>query len=486
MSLASRLTDLTIRIATEFKNRTASTLVALNLKANIESPTFTGTVTAPTFIGNLTGTATGNLTGTGTINQLAKFTASGTVGNSVITELANGKLGVNQPNPTEGLDVVGNGKFSGTLLAGTGVSIGNSLPTTDQFNVYNKIRMLNDGSDSIIIGGSIISAGAKFRQLYEDYNWTVPTGNAGMIGMYADIYLHQIASAFSTVVANESYANMSCAAGIINAGRQIGYLGGCMVMSGHRGTLENLSGAQIINRIRPGAAGAVGSMSGVQAGLTAYDVNSVAIQEFRAFETLLYDLKGATIVDSFGLYLNPAKRTGVTRGWGVYQESLLDVNHFAGKVRIGYVLGSDIPDSTFKVDVLGSFRASEGLTGAGLSVTQNVNRNKPTATAESYDNFLINGVIRWSQLFGGAENGGISGSNIEMYRYDDFGGYLGQAYNISRATGKFSIGEQLEAKSVKIKSATLNPSPEAGTLEFDGTDLYFVTPLGRKKIAFVP
>lgn len=35
---------------------------ALNLKANLASPTFTGTVTAPTFVGALTGTASGNLT----------------------------------------------------------------------------------------------------------------------------------------------------------------------------------------------------------------------------------------------------------------------------------------------------------------------------------------------------------------------------------------------------------------------------------------
>jgi hypothetical protein len=55
------------------------------------------------------------VSGSGTINQLAKFTSSGVVGNSVITESATGKIGINQPTPTESLDVVGNGKFSGSL-----------------------------------------------------------------------------------------------------------------------------------------------------------------------------------------------------------------------------------------------------------------------------------------------------------------------------------------------------------------------------------
>jgi hypothetical protein len=66
------------------------------------------------------------ISGSGTTNRLAKFTASGTVGNSAITELANGNVGIDQPNPTEKLDVVGNAKFSGTVTAGSDI-IANGL-----------------------------------------------------------------------------------------------------------------------------------------------------------------------------------------------------------------------------------------------------------------------------------------------------------------------------------------------------------------------
>lgn len=368
------------------------------------------------------------------------------------------------------------GKISGRT------SIGVDLPASQDFNVFNQIKILKDELKSVIIGEGVNSAGAKLYQIHENYTWTVPSYNAGMIGMYADLYLHQVASAASTVVANESYVNMSMAEGVTNAGRSIGYLGGVMVMSGHKGRIDNASGAQIINRIRPSAAGIVGSMSGVQAGLTAYDTNTTAMGEFRAFENLLFPLRGATIQDVYGMYLNPSKITGVTRGWGVYQSSIEDVNHFAGKVRIGYVLGTDIPDSTYMVDVRGSVRISEGVEVGGFNNLGNTNVRKLAPEAGSATNYLVNNSLRWTLDFGGAENGNISGSNLTMYRYADDGSYLGMLYNLSRATGEMEIGENLKAKKVQLKTATLDPEPASGLLEYDGTDLYFTGGGTRKKV----
>lgn len=362
------------------------------------------------------------------------------------------------------------------------MSIGNALPNGQLFNAFNQIKILNDELKSVIIGEGVNSAGAKLYQIHKNYTWTVPTYNPGMIGMYADLYLHQVASAASTVVANESYVNMSMAEGVTNAGRSIGYLGGVMVMSGHKGRIDNASGAQIINRIRPSAAGIVGSMSGVQAGLTAYDTNTTAMGEFRAFENLLFPLRGATIQDVYGMYLNPSKITGVVRGWGVYQSSIKDVNHFAGKVRIGYVLGSDIPDTTYMVDVRGSVRISEGVEVGGFNNLGNYNIRKATPAADSATNYLVNNSLRWTLDFAGAENGNVSGSNLTMYRYADDGSYLGMMYNLNRATGEMEIGENLKAKKVQLKTAALAAEPVNGMLEFDGTDLYFTTPAGRKKV----
>jgi hypothetical protein len=139
---------------------------------------------------------TTKISGTGTTNQIAKFTASGTVGNSIINEIGGGKIvinstndvvpltltntsspissisfqgttatnqfntrigsdandlimltnnverarilnngfvGINQPSPTEKLDVVGNAKFSGTVTASP-ATVSTELATLGQVN----------------------------------------------------------------------------------------------------------------------------------------------------------------------------------------------------------------------------------------------------------------------------------------------------------------------------------------------------------------
>ncbi|SEV84657.1 hypothetical protein [Kaistella antarctica] len=363
------------------------------------------------------------------------------------------------------------------------VSVGIDLPSGHLFNVFDNLKILDDEAKAVIIGNTVNSAGARHRVYHEDYNWKVPEFNPGMIGDYADLYLHQVETAPSTVAANESYTNISTAAGVTNAGRQIGYLGGVMIMSGHKGIIEHISGAKIANRIRPNASGNIGSMAGVQGGLTSYGTNTAKIQEFRALESFTYALNGARLVDNYGLYLRSAMVPGVTRGWGVYQEGSNDNNYFAGKVRIGHVLGSDIPVSDYKLDVLGSSRFSAGVEVGAFKSNGNINIVKQATAEPRLINFRIGDQLRYSTQFLGAEEGGLSGSNITMYRYDDAGAYLGKVYNINRATGTVEIEEELKAKTVKLKKGTLNQTPQPGTLEYDGSDLYFTNESGiRKKI----
>ena len=138
-------------------NKPISTAVqtALNLKANLASPTFTGSVTAPTFIGALTGNAssatklqtartiwgrsfngTANVSGalsgatTGvfsstvqattailtnlTANYLPKHTATGLVNSSIFDNGTN--VGIRTTTPTATLDVNGTGKFKDDIL----------------------------------------------------------------------------------------------------------------------------------------------------------------------------------------------------------------------------------------------------------------------------------------------------------------------------------------------------------------------------------
>jgi hypothetical protein len=182
------------------------TQTALNSKANLASPSFTGTVTAPTFVGALTGTASGNLPLTGgTLTGILNGTSSrfrsplgGVLGNesefsllgsqsgnrgirtyslrtatgldwttedhfierlvdtvkmgfirfkgsglsfgnlfgemiSMPTSGNTGYVGIKQPNPTESLDVVGNGKFSGKVTASP-ATLSTELVTLGQLN----------------------------------------------------------------------------------------------------------------------------------------------------------------------------------------------------------------------------------------------------------------------------------------------------------------------------------------------------------------
>ena len=177
--------------------------------------------------GNVTATNGTLLAGTGTTNQLAKFTASGAVGNSILSDTGTlvtlrnnnnnssfvvgnatndlyfgntatlgflgsyqtnglnfsnlnmqpfgGNVGINQTNPTERLDVVGNGKFSGTVISKT-------ANFTDSVSAYGIIRVTNTANNG--------EASASFGNTSDtdDLRWTIgkniASNGAGMFGFY--------------------------------------------------------------------------------------------------------------------------------------------------------------------------------------------------------------------------------------------------------------------------------------------------------------
>ena len=79
-------------------------------------------------------TLTNPITGTGTVNKISKFTSAGEIGDSVITELANGNLGINKTNPNNILDIVPGASFTGETLRVNG-GVGQS---GDLFSIYSK------------------------------------------------------------------------------------------------------------------------------------------------------------------------------------------------------------------------------------------------------------------------------------------------------------------------------------------------------------
>ena len=91
---------------------------------------------------------TNPITGTGTTNYLSKFTASGTIGNSIVYD--NGtNVGIGTTSPSAKLDVNGTGRFTDSVTAPT--FIGNLSGSADMLDGYHVNQLLYvDPSGSIL------------------------------------------------------------------------------------------------------------------------------------------------------------------------------------------------------------------------------------------------------------------------------------------------------------------------------------------------
>lgn len=111
------------------------------------SLTDAGVLTATTFVGNLTGTASGNVTGSGTANKAAIFTNTSVIGNSAFIAENGTGVGIGNTAPTTPLDIqgiftsrsaVGDAPTSPT--EGARFSLTGYTPTTDYRNsIFNSV-----------------------------------------------------------------------------------------------------------------------------------------------------------------------------------------------------------------------------------------------------------------------------------------------------------------------------------------------------------
>ncbi|WP_395627109.1 tail fiber domain-containing protein [Daejeonella sp.] len=122
-----------------------ATQTALNLKANIASPTFTGTVTGPTFVGALTGNAT--TAGTVTTAAQPNITSVGTLGNLTVTDPIVGSITGNAATATLSSTVTTNANLTGDVI-----SSGSNVTTIDAGRVTNAMLAGSIDLTSKVIG----------------------------------------------------------------------------------------------------------------------------------------------------------------------------------------------------------------------------------------------------------------------------------------------------------------------------------------------
>ena len=135
---------------------------ALAFKAPLASPTFTGVVTLPT----------------GTLNKIPKYTSAGVLGDSAITELADGNVGIGTTSPGLKLTIVSTGQTSaGFSSSSAGIAITSSgnplyLVNTNQANNVWANIIYSD----VIGGPGAVIQGAQITDYLNNYGaygiWT--------------------------------------------------------------------------------------------------------------------------------------------------------------------------------------------------------------------------------------------------------------------------------------------------------------------------
>jgi hypothetical protein len=164
-------------------------ITGLALKANANDAALTGTPTAPTPSGSntaqvanvayvLANAGSGSIGGSGTAGTIPKFTAANTLGNSVITELANGNVGFNRANPQSRLDVDGSLRFAfnavGDGLYGVS-SFGNEIMSFTRQNTPPNAMALNTYGTFGIKTGNTTGASKT------DYNFSISAAGYTLI-----------------------------------------------------------------------------------------------------------------------------------------------------------------------------------------------------------------------------------------------------------------------------------------------------------------
>jgi hypothetical protein len=119
-----------------------------------------------------------------------------------------------------------------------------------------------------------------------------------------------------------------------------------------------------------GGAGSVGNMNAFISYIT--NVSSGTITNARAYYALSPGASSTNLItNAYGLFLDPQKGTGVSKGYGVFQTGGSDLNYFAGNVLIGKTTQVN---TGYILDVNGNIRSNQivvNTTGADFVFAPN-------------------------------------------------------------------------------------------------------------------
>ena len=293
----------------------------------------------------------------GTANKVPKFTASATVGDSTITELVSGNVGIGIANPTAQLHILKELRIDGTDVGGGYRAIGFGGNT---INV----------NPTIYSNGSYLVFNAKQGSpLYLNFDNgagnTLINPNGGNVGIGTTTpssRFHVYESPLNAAVDKAgSYFFLESSN---NTGATINNTHTVLSVEGSTNSGYGWAGQIGVKSVVGPNWGPITDARAFYAkGRTQLNFHNITNYQGYYVDTPTA-VTNTSITNAYGLYVALQKTTNVSNGYGVYQAGAADINYFSGHVGIG-----TIPSPSINLHVAGTATVTGATSTGALTVS---------------------------------------------------------------------------------------------------------------------